>query len=170
MSIVLSLPFAYIHVHSRTRPGPNLNLTARQDADNLALLDISIGTVLEPNNSLQLVEPWASEYVASIREARFGDPIWARYHMFGTIVDGFVEGSNQTVMEALEESAMEYRATVPDYYKYALSLYANTSSNDTHRDVLHLLVDVDLKEVRHLQERATFGYQTRYWKQRGLPI
>lgn len=73
-------------------------------------------------------------------------------------------------MEALEESAMEYRATVPDDYKYALSLYANTSSNDTHRDVLHLLADVDLKEVSHLQERAIFGYQMRYWRQRGLPI
>ncbi|EWZ99563.1 hypothetical protein FOWG_03224 [Fusarium oxysporum f. sp. lycopersici MN25] len=120
-------------------------------------LDISIGTVLEPNNSLQLVEPWASEYMASIREARFGDAIWALYHMFGTIVDGFVEGSNQTVMEALEESAMEYKATVPDDYKHALSVYANTRSHDTHRDVLHLFADVDLKDVSHLQERATFG-------------
>ncbi|QGI62723.1 hypothetical protein CEK27_006694 [Fusarium fujikuroi] len=121
------------------------------------LLDISIGTVLDLNNSLQLVEPWASEYVSSIREARFGDALWARYHMFGTIVDGLVEGSNQTVMEALEESAMEYKATVPDDYRHALSVYANTSNNDKHRDVLDLLSAVHLRDVSHLKERATFG-------------
>ncbi|KLO89444.1 uncharacterized protein LW93_1503 [Fusarium fujikuroi] len=120
-------------------------------------LDISIGTVLDLNNSLQLVEPWASEYVSSIREARFGDALWARYHMFGTIVDGLVEGSNQTVMEALEESAVEYKATVPDDYRHALSVYANTSNNDKHRDVLDLLSAVHLRDVSHLEERATFG-------------
>lgn len=120
-------------------------------------LDIPISRVLNDTDNLGLVEPWASRYVAAIDEKRFGDALWARYHIFGEVVNGAVGDTNLTVLGSIEEDAMEYKANVPEDFSHALSIYANTSSNDTHTEILDLLTTVSQKDTTHLQERATFG-------------
>ncbi|KAF5611780.1 hypothetical protein F25303_14445, partial [Fusarium sp. NRRL 25303] len=41
-------------------------------------LEFSIQEVLTNKSWIPLVEPWASQYVAAVREGRYGDAIWAR--------------------------------------------------------------------------------------------
>lgn len=119
-------------------------------------LDIPIHRVLNETEGLGLIEPWASRYVAAIDEKRYGDALWARYHIFGEVVNGTVGDTDLTVLGSIEEDAMEYKANVPEDFSHALSVYANTSSNDTHTEILDLLSTVSLKDTTHLQERATF--------------
>ncbi|UPK96066.1 hypothetical protein LCI18_007001 [Fusarium solani-melongenae] len=120
-------------------------------------LDIPINRVLNETEGLGLVEPWASRYVAPVDEKRFVDALWARYHIFGEVVDGTVGGTDLTVLGSIEEDAMEYKANVLEDFSHALSIYANTSSNDTHTEIFDLLSVVSHKDTTHLEERATFG-------------
>lgn len=120
-------------------------------------LDIPINRVLNDTDDLGLVEPWASRYVAAIHEKRFGDALWARYHIFGEVANGTIGDTNLTVLGSIEEDAMEYKANVPEDFSHALSIYANTSSDDTHTEILDLLSTINLKDITHLEERATFG-------------
>ncbi|KAE8384149.1 hypothetical protein ETB97_002403 [Aspergillus alliaceus] len=108
------------------------------------------------NQTSQFVEPWASAYVKSIREKRYGDAIWARYHIYGDVEDGIVGGSdNMTVLESIEEDAVEYRLNVPELYTDALSFYAQSISLDTHAsDVLEMLRRLGEEDVSELQKRA----------------
>lgn len=120
-------------------------------------LDIPLTHALNKTEDLALVEPWASRHVAAIDERRFGDALWARYHTFGEIINGTFGDTNETVLGRIEEDAMEYKVNVPEDFSHALSFYANTSSNDTHTEILDLLANVNSKDATHLEERATFG-------------
>ncbi|CAF3655355.1 unnamed protein product [Fusarium graminearum] len=128
------------------------------EPDEPLFLDIPIADIANAAEDLKLVEPWTSRYVAAIHEKRFGDALWARYHIFGEIINGTFEDTNVTVLDRIEEDAMEYKVNEPELFSHALSFYANTSSNDTHTEILDLLANVNLKDVTsHLEERATFG-------------
>ncbi|PCD28387.1 hypothetical protein FGRA07_03526 [Fusarium graminearum] len=131
------------------------------EPDEPLFLDIPIADIANAAEDLKLVEPWTSRYVAAIHEKRFGDALWARYHIFGEIINGTFEDTNVTVLDRIEEDAMEYKVNEPELFSHALSFYANTSSNDTHTEILDLLANVNLKDVTsHLEERATFGKDT----------
>ncbi|KAF5245233.1 hypothetical protein FAUST_1888 [Fusarium austroamericanum] len=108
-------------------------------------LDIPISDITNTAEDLKLVEPWTSRYVAAIHEKRFGDALWARYHIFGDVINGTIEETNLTVLDRIEEDAMEYKVNEPELFSHALSFYANTSSNDTHTEILDLLENVNLK-------------------------
>lgn len=55
--------------------------------------DLSIRDVLNENAGMQAVEPWDSMYVDAIRDGRFGDAIWARYHISGNVENGIPNAS-----------------------------------------------------------------------------
>ncbi|KAJ5893240.1 hypothetical protein N7495_004931 [Penicillium taxi] len=101
----------------------------------------------------------ASLYIKSINEKRFGDAIWARYHIYGDMEDGIVGGSNNmTVLDTIEEDAREYRVSEPELYAEALSFYVQTSSQDTHiADVLDLIRHICQEDVTELGKRLVYG-------------
>lgn len=107
-------------------------------------LDYSIRDILEKRRGLQPEEPWASMYVDAIRERRFGDAIWARYHLDGDVENGIIGGSNNmTVLDVIKEDALSYKTHEPEEYFKALSLYANTSKADGHANVLEIISNLD---------------------------
>ncbi|KAF0640885.1 hypothetical protein NXS19_007898 [Fusarium pseudograminearum] len=108
-------------------------------------LDISTTSILKKEVGFGLVEPWTSRYVAAIHEKRSRDALWARYHIFGEVINGTIEENNLTVLDRIEEDAMEYKVNEPELFSHALYFYANTSSNDTHSEILDLLANVNLK-------------------------
>lgn len=93
-----------------------------------------------------LVEAWVSKYVGAIRDRRFGDAIWARYHTFGN-TGGEEIDSDDAVLEEIKEDALGYRVADTEEYFKALSFYATTSASDRHRDVLEMLANLDQGEI-----------------------
>ncbi|KAH7166499.1 hypothetical protein EDB81DRAFT_681345 [Dactylonectria macrodidyma] len=120
-------------------------------------LDISADDVTNNTDGIPTVEPWASKYVTTIQEKRFGDAVWARYHMMGEVKNDIVGDTNLTVLGGIKEDAMGYKANAAEQFTEALSLYENTSSEDAHTDVLDVISNVNLQDVSHLEERVTFG-------------
>ncbi|KAH7137010.1 hypothetical protein B0J13DRAFT_449859 [Dactylonectria estremocensis] len=108
-------------------------------------LDFSLNDVLSKPPRVPAVEPWATMYVDAILDNRFGDAVWARYQICGTVQDGIIEGSNLTVLESIEEDAMGYRAGAPEQYAEAQSFYASTSSTDGHPEVIEIILRDDWK-------------------------
>lgn len=54
-------------------------------------LDIAIQeNVDNTTKNSELTESWASEYVESIRQKRYGDAVWARHHMSGEVENGLI--------------------------------------------------------------------------------
>lgn len=114
-------------------------------------LDYSIQDVLSKRKEYQLVEPWASLYVNAIREARFGDAIWARYHMCGDVENGIVGRSGRTVLEVIKEDALGYRVGDTEEYAEALLFYAKSSSADGHADVFELIANLPESDISRVQ-------------------
>ncbi|KAG4258765.1 hypothetical protein FPRO03_13581 [Fusarium proliferatum] len=103
-------------------------------------LEFSIQEVLTNKSWIPLVEPWASQYVAAVREGRYGDAIWARYHIAGDVHDGIVGGTtNTTVLQSIEEDALGYKLNDPEDYANAQQFYAKTSDLDGHKDIIQTL-------------------------------
>ncbi|KAE8149527.1 hypothetical protein BDV25DRAFT_125337 [Aspergillus avenaceus] len=121
-------------------------------------LDLHIQDVTDKTTGISVVEPWATKYTESIREKRYGDAIWARYHIGGD-VEGIAGSSmNMTVLDMIAEDAREYRLNDPTLYSEALSLYAQTSSEDSHAaDVLALVRRIGEEDVTQLEKRKTYG-------------
>ncbi|KAJ5626725.1 hypothetical protein N7528_004152 [Penicillium herquei] len=88
-------------------------------------------------------------YVDALCDRRFGDAIWARYHMFGDVVNGIKcnGGNNNTVLEEIIEDALGYRVADTEEYFKAMSLYETTSPSDGHLDVLDMLRNLDEKDI-----------------------
>jgi hypothetical protein len=59
-------------------------------------LDFRVSDVLDKSVRLPRVEPWASQYCATISEMRYGDAIYARYHMDGRAIDGVYTDLRET--------------------------------------------------------------------------
>lgn len=105
-------------------------------------LDLPIQDVLSNTAGMPVVEPWASMYVDGIRDGRYGDAVWARYHITGDgdEENGIGAGSgNKTALETIKEDALEYRENDPEEYAKALAFYAKTSSADGHADVVEII-------------------------------
>lgn len=127
------------------------NLPENKPLEQL-FLEFSIQDVLSKNERDPIVEPWGSLYVNAIREERFGDAIWARYHMCGDVENGIVGGSdNMTVLEVIKEDALGYRVGDPEDYAKALLLYARSSSADGHADVLELIANLPESDIARVQ-------------------
>ncbi|RHZ64946.1 uncharacterized protein CDV56_108775 [Aspergillus thermomutatus] len=120
-------------------------------------LDLPLQDVINDTAGMPVTEPWASEYVDAIRDGRFGDAIWARYHIAGDMQNGIIEGTNITVLESIEEDAVGYRLDAPEAYAEALSLYANTSSADGHTDVIEIITRIGHEDIAELETRTTYS-------------
>jgi hypothetical protein len=82
-------------------------------------------------------------YINAIHEGRFGDAIWARYHITGDVIDGVIDG-RLTVLESIEEDAVGYKTTAPEEYADAVSFYrGRVSSSDGRVDVVDIIFRVD---------------------------
>ena len=119
-------------------------------------LDFSVQEVLQKDTrGFPIVEPWAIEYVSAIRECRFGDAAWARYHIDGSVHNGIIGDTNKTVLQMIEEDALGYRVGDPDLYAEALSsAYERTSASDGHRDVIDLLIRIGNQNIKELRAQA----------------
>jgi hypothetical protein len=51
-------------------------------------LDLRVSDVLDKTIRLPRVEPFVSQYCIAIQEKRYGDAIYARYHIDGQTKDG----------------------------------------------------------------------------------
>ncbi|KKK25384.1 hypothetical protein P175DRAFT_0497886 [Aspergillus ochraceoroseus IBT 24754] len=117
-------------------------------------LEFPIQLVLNPRPGTQFLEPWASMYVDAIRDTRFGDAVWARYHISGDVENGIVGGSNgMTVLDVIKEDALSYRVNEPEEYFKALLFYANTSSADGHADVIEVITHLDEGEIAEFKAK-----------------
>ncbi|KAJ6014521.1 hypothetical protein N7540_009112 [Penicillium herquei] len=95
-------------------------------------------------------------YVDAIRDTRYGDAIWARYHMFGSAQNGFIPGPGSDslhVLEAIKQNALEYKVNDPEEYSQALSLYQTTNPSDGHPDVIDTIVNLDDEEVAQMRAK-----------------
>ncbi|KAJ5108015.1 hypothetical protein N7456_004690 [Penicillium angulare] len=117
-------------------------------------LDFSIQDVLTKPRGFRPVEPWASMYISAIREERFGDAIWARYHIYGDVENEIVPGSdNKTVLEVIKEDALEYKINDPEEYCKALKLYARSSSSDGHLGIIEMIRDLEEKDIVEMRAK-----------------
>ena len=130
--------------------------TNEKDLVEQLFLDISISSVINSVDGIQTTEPWVSQYIAALQEHRFGDAIWARYHMMGEVENGIVGDTNLTVPQSIEEDAVRYKTYAPEQFAQALSIYANTSSEDTKPDILKLISNVKALESISLEDRTTY--------------
>ncbi|EAW15645.1 uncharacterized protein NFIA_049860 [Aspergillus fischeri NRRL 181] len=131
----------------------SLNILETKPAEQL-FLDVPIQQVLYPSPGVNFIEPWVSMYVDAIRDARFGDAVWARYHIYGDVENGIVGGSNNmTALDVIKEDALSYRVNEPEEYFKALSFYAKTSSADGHADVIKVITNLDEREITEFKAK-----------------
>ncbi|KAK7416281.1 hypothetical protein QQZ08_012055 [Neonectria magnoliae] len=110
-------------------------------------LDVSLHDVI--NKIWPVVEPWATMYVDAVREQRFGDAVWARYHMEGGVENGIIYAPPNptiTVLGSIKEDAIGYKTNDPEWYAKALLFYARTSSTDGHPEVIDIIFQADSAE------------------------
>ncbi|KAL9572178.1 hypothetical protein ACKAV7_003666 [Fusarium commune] len=121
-------------------------------------LEFSIQEVLTNTSWIPVVEPWASQYVSAVRDGRYGDAVWARYHIAGDVHDGIVGGTtNMTVLQSIEEDALGYKLNDPEDYAKAQALYAQTSDHDGHKDIIQTLSRIYNQDISHLEARVTYS-------------
>ncbi|PYH77033.1 hypothetical protein BO82DRAFT_358568 [Aspergillus uvarum CBS 121591] len=116
-------------------------------------LDIPVADVLNKTARTRLVEPWASRYCTAISEKRYGDAIYARYHIDGRAKDGIYtdlrdkgdgpfEIHETSVYDMILEDARELAQTCPDLYSDALLFYRESIPNDSRRDIIEGLFKI----------------------------
>ncbi|KAK7420795.1 hypothetical protein QQX98_002599 [Neonectria punicea] len=111
-------------------------------------LDLALNDVINKTPGIPVAEPWATMYVDSILDSRFGDAVWARYHIFGNVHNNIVDGSpNLTVLESIKEDAIGYRVHASEEYFEARPFYEKTSSADGHPDVIEIILDAASAEI-----------------------
>lgn len=113
-------------------------------------LDLPVDQVLDRDGS-DLVEPWATMYVDAVREARFGDAIWARYHVFGAVGADGRYSDGRTVPEQIEGDAMGYKKYEAEIYAEAMEFYRGVSGLDGHPEVIDIIVRVDGMDLRRVK-------------------
>ncbi|KAH7267781.1 uncharacterized protein BKA55DRAFT_712430 [Fusarium redolens] len=118
-------------------------------APEALFLDLSVQRVLV-GTGLCPVEPWATSYVNAVRDGRLGDAIWARYHIFGNVVDGKLEDGS-TILDSVEEEAVRYKKRASREWADAVAFYKKTSSADTHHEVIEVILRVDKQDVSGIQ-------------------
>lgn len=99
-------------------------------------------------------DPWAPLYVDALRDGRYGDAVWARYHIGADVENDIVDGSNNmTVLEVIKEDAQSYRVSSPEEYFKAVSFYLGTNKNDGHTDVLDIICNLDEREITEMEAK-----------------
>ncbi|CAI7593113.1 unnamed protein product [Penicillium glandicola] len=139
----------YIHfgLKQRKLPWRAMNTQDTEIVEQL-FLEFSVQEVLQnETNGFPIVEPWASEYVNAIRDGRYGDDVWARYHIAGDVYGGIIEGTDKTVLEMIEEEALGYKVSDPEVYDVALSFYAKTKPTDGHPEVIEIIMRIGSQYV-----------------------
>ncbi|KAJ0416332.1 hypothetical protein BJY00DRAFT_234988 [Aspergillus carlsbadensis] len=126
-------------------------------------LDFSIQAVLA--DTTNFVEPWKTMYIDSIQDGRYGDAIWARYHIYGDpepMPCDCHPARQKTVMEEIKEDALAYRVHDPDLYFEALSFYAGTSPADGHVDVIEVITNLSEEDIAEFkaQEEEELGEES----------
>ncbi|KAJ5930687.1 hypothetical protein N7466_006180 [Penicillium verhagenii] len=107
-------------------------------------LDFRISDVLDSTKRIPRTEPYASQYCTAISEHRYGDAIFARYHMDGRAENGICtntrDGCCETyqipVFDLIMEDARGYARECPGLYRNALRLFNSTSLDDGRRDII----------------------------------
>ncbi|KAJ4268312.1 hypothetical protein NW762_002375 [Fusarium torreyae] len=108
-------------------------------------LDISVQGVLH-DVGIPAVEPWGTSYIDAVHDKRFDDAIWARYHIFGNVIDGMIE--KLTVLESIAEDAMRYKKFAPEDYAMAVAFYKDMmNSADTHPEVIEIILHIDKQDL-----------------------
>ncbi|KAJ5358450.1 uncharacterized protein N7496_010863 [Penicillium cataractarum] len=96
-------------------------------------------------------------YVNSIRDGRFGDAVWVRYHIYGDVENGMVGGSNNmTILDVRNEDALSYRVHSLEESFKALLFHAKASSADGPADVIEVNNNLDERIIAQFkaQEEA----------------
>ncbi|KAJ6005004.1 hypothetical protein N7540_012803 [Penicillium herquei] len=114
-------------------------------------LDFRVSDLLDMTIRMPRFEPWTSQYCTAITEKRYGDALWARYHMSPGAKDGVITdmrdmGDKFEVYETpvYDEIMMDARgyAESPDSYRNALAFYSGTSPRDSHQEIIEGLFKV----------------------------
>jgi hypothetical protein len=89
-------------------------------------LDLRVQDVLDNTAGIDPVEPWATRYIEALRDGRYGDAIWARYHIAGDVEESLIDDGtgNLTVPQAMEDDARNYKVNDGAMYADALSLHS----------------------------------------------
>ncbi|KAF9772434.1 hypothetical protein IL306_009852 [Fusarium sp. DS 682] len=113
--------------------------------------NIPVKQVLE-QDGIQVEEPWGRLYIDAIHDGRFGDAIWARYHLLGGVEDGKIEGTDLTVAESIRQDAIGYKNHDREDFDKAVSFYrANMSIADGHPEILEIIFGVDREDVSGIE-------------------
>ncbi|GKZ17472.1 hypothetical protein AbraIFM66951_004774 [Aspergillus brasiliensis] len=116
-------------------------------------LDIPIADIINKTARIRLVEPWATRYCTAISEKRYGDAIYARYHIDGRAKDGIYtdlrdngdgpfEVHETSVYDMIMEDARELAQGSPELYSEALRFYRDSSLDDGRRDIIEGLIKI----------------------------
>ncbi|KAJ5100993.1 hypothetical protein N7456_007045 [Penicillium angulare] len=116
-------------------------------------LDLPVADVMNRTARIRMVEPWASRYCKAISEKRYGDAIYARYHIDGRAKDGIYtdlrdngdgpfELHETSVYDMIMEDAREYAEGCLEHYRNALLFYSKTSPNDSRQDIIEGLLRI----------------------------
>ncbi|RGP70058.1 ankyrin repeat [Fusarium sporotrichioides] len=129
------------------------------EAPETSFLDIFVQCVLH-DPGIPAIEPWATLFINVVHDRRFGDAIWARYHIFGDVEDGMLE--KFTVLDAVKDDAMRYKKFEPEIYAESVAFYKDTmNSADTHPEVIEIIMQVneqDLSDIDIPEGRKGNGY------------
>jgi hypothetical protein len=110
-------------------------------------LDLPVTEVINKTARIRMIEPWASRYCTAISDKRYGDAIYARYHIDGRAKDGIYTDLRDngdgpyalhetSVYEMIMEDARGYAQDSPEIYRDALLFYGKSSPNDNRRDII----------------------------------
>lgn len=114
-------------------------------------LDLPVADVINKTARIRMVEPWASRYCVAISEKRYGDAIYARYHIDGIAKDGIYgdlrdNGDGKCILhetsvyDMIMEDARGYRECAPELYRDAMLFYSKSSPKDSRRDIIEGLL------------------------------
>lgn len=120
-----------------------MSLTDETSPVEQLFLDRSIHDVL--TKKWPAVEPWGTIYVDAIREQRYGDAVWARYHIEGNVENGVIispsPSDNMPVLDSIREDAEEAKMNEPEFYAKTLQSFAKTSPSDGHPEVIQIIIE-----------------------------
>ncbi|KAJ5108679.1 hypothetical protein N7456_005354 [Penicillium angulare] len=115
-------------------------------------LDLRVAEVINRTTRIRMVEPWASRYCIAISETRYGDAIYARYHIDGKAKNGICTDLRATgdtfesyeinVYDMIMEDAREAAEGCPEIFRDALLFYSRSSPNDNRRDIIEGLFKI----------------------------
>jgi hypothetical protein len=117
-------------------------------------LDLSIQEVLTDTSNF--VDPWKGMYVDAINDGRYGDAIWARYHIYSDpepMPCACDPATQMPAMEQIKEDALAYRVNDPDIYFEALLFYATTSAADGHPDIIEVITNLSEEDIAEFKAK-----------------